>query len=136
MLVSYFIDPRGGGSSACCECTGYFRDRHTNYQFDDAADTHALHYDIVVPKALSLVYDWKSGQLYTLVRSLIKKRCLDYFIKLAKDGETGKWFDVLSLDRLHDGASEKDFPSAFNPDKVEEYLDEPFYVNYTKEEMN
>ena len=136
MFVSYFYSPRGGGSSSVCEATGYFRDRHTNYQFDDCADTHELHYEIVLPRALSLVFDWKNGQLYTLVRSLIKKRVLDYFIKLAKEGETGKWFDIVSLDRLHEAASEKEYPSAFDPTKEQEELDEPFYVNYKPEEMS
>jgi hypothetical protein len=134
LFVSYFYDQRGGGSSAICEATGYFRDRHTDYQFDDCSDTHSLHYDIICPKAMSLVFDWKSGQLYTLVRSLIKKRVMDYFIKLAKDSEKGQWFDVVSLDRLHDGASEKDFPSAFNPTKEQEELDEILY--YKPEELN
>lgn len=130
MLVAYFYSPRGGGSAACCECTGYFRAKHTDYQFDDVPDAESLHSDIVLPKALSLVYDWKNGMLYALVRSLIKKRVLDHFIKLAKDGERGRWFDVLSLDRLHEGVSEKEYPSAFDPLKTEETLDEATYFNY------
>ncbi len=130
MLTAYFYSPRGGGSAPVCEATGYFRSKHTDYQFDDVPDTESLHYDIACPRAMSLVFDWKSGMLYSLVRSLLKKRILDYFIQLAKDGERGRWFDVLSLDRLHEGVSEQDFPSAFNTEKTEDELDEPVYFNY------
>lgn len=136
LFVSYFYDPRGGGSSACCECTGYFRDRHTDYQFDDVSDTESLHYDIVCPRAMSLVFDWKNGMLYSLVRSLIKKRVLDYFIQLAKDSEKGKWFDVVSLDRLHENVSEGNYPSAFDLLKTEDGIEEPVYFNYKSEETN
>jgi hypothetical protein len=127
MLTSYFYDPRGGGSAAICECTGYFQDKYTQYQFDDVPDGHALHYDVVAPRALTLVFDWKNGKLYSLVRSLIKKRVLDFFIKLARDGERGKWFEILSTDRLYENKSEQDFPSAFNPTKLEEELKEIEY---------
>lgn len=127
MLTSYFYSPQGGGSAACCEATGYFKDRYTEYQFDDAPDTHSFHYDVVCPKALTLVFDWKNGKLYSLVRSLLKKRVLDYFIKLARDGEKNRWFDILSTDRLYENKSERDFPSAFNPDKIEEELEEVEY---------
>lgn len=130
MFVAYFYSAKGGGAAACCECTGYFRAKHTDYQFDDVPDAESLHLDIVLPRALSLVFDWKNGMLYALVRSLIKKRVLDHFIKLAKDGEKGKWFDVLSLDRLHQGVSEKEYPSAFDPLKTEEMIAEANYFNY------
>jgi hypothetical protein len=136
MFVAYFYDSRGGGAAPCCEATGYFRDKYTQYQFDDVESTHDLHFDIVLPRALSLVFDWKNGMLYALVRSLLKKRVMDYFIRLAKDGEKGQWFDVLSLDRLNDATVERDYPSAFDPEKTEDYLEEPFYVNYRPEELN
>jgi hypothetical protein len=101
MLVSYIYSPKGGGHAPCCECTAYFKDRWTQFQFDDAPQTHDLHYDIVLPKAQSLVFDWKNGALYGLFRSLLKKRVLDHFIGLAKSSEKGLLLDERSLDRLY-----------------------------------
>jgi hypothetical protein len=134
MFVAYFYDSRGGGAAATCECTGYFRDKFNQYQFDDVDGAHDLHFDIVLPRALSLVFDWKNGRLYALVRSLIKKRTMDFFIKLAKDGERGQWFDILSLDKLNDLAVERDYPSAFDPTKEMEEPEYPVYFNYTSTE--
>jgi hypothetical protein len=101
MLVSYIYSPKGGGHAPCCECTAYFKERWTQFQFDDAPQTHDLHYDIVLPKAQSLVFDWKNGALYGLFRSLLKKRVLDHFIGLAKSSEKGLLLDERSLDRLY-----------------------------------